>query len=42
MTGYKYDNRYHKYPDGIHDEYPSSCKSTIYDYLIMDHDAAPQ
>ena len=37
-----YDNRYHKYPDGIHDEYPSSCKSTIYDYLIMDHDAAPQ
>lgn len=37
-----YDNRYHKYPDGIHDEYSSSCKSSIYDYLIMDHDTAPQ
>ena len=41
-TGHTNDNRYYKYPDGIHDEYPPSGKGTDHDTSFLDHDPDDQ
>ncbi len=41
-SGHTTDHRYHKRTAGIHDEYPPSCQSTVYDHPVMDHDTDDQ
>ena len=41
-TCHTYDNRYYKYPDGLYDEYPTTCQSTDHDHFIMGNDIKVQ
>ena len=42
MTCHTYYNRYYKYPDGLYDEYSTTCQSADHDRFIMGNDIKVQ